>query len=219
LNVWLLLEDLKELAQSAGPAATALWFICTLISIGLIALLTWITFAPAVEQWRRAARLPLDMQQAKIETLTVPKYNRIMVTLDHSPLDSDALAHASALARAHQAELFLLHVEEGVTSQIYGSLSSTAEVKAGQQYLDDLVQSLEHAHLKVETAVRHSSNPGREIVRYARTIQPDLLVMGAHGHGGLKDLIFGNTIDPVRHQLDIPILVVRDNARRGRLKG
>ena len=37
----------------------------------------------------------------------------------------------------------------------------------------------------------------------------DLLVMGAHGHGGIKDLIFGNTINPVRHQLNIPILVVR----------
>ena len=67
----------------------------------------------------------------------------------------------------------------------------------------------------VETAMRHSPDPKREIIHYAREIQPDLLVMGAHGHGSLKDLIFGNTIDPVRHALDIPILVVRE-ARRGR---
>jgi len=33
--------------------------------------------------------------------------------------------------------------------------------------------------------------------------------MGAHGHGGLKDLIFGATISSVRHKLRIPILVVR----------
>ena len=26
---------------------------------------------------------------------------------------------------------------------------------------------------------------------------------------GLKDLIFGNTINPVRHQLDVPMLIVR----------
>ena len=30
------------------------------------------------------------------------------------------------------------------------------------------------------------------------------MIMGAHGHGGLKDLIFGNTINPVRHDLDRP---------------
>ena len=50
---------------------------------------------------------------------------------------------------------------------------------------------------------------GRRLSSYAREIQPDLLVMGAHGHGGIKDLIFGNTINPVRHKLNIPILVVR----------
>ena len=45
--------------------------------------------------------------------------------------------------------------------------------------------------------------------KYAREVHPDLLVMGAHGHGGIKDMIFGNTINPVRHKLNIPILVVR----------
>jgi manganese transport protein len=64
--------------------------------------------------------------------------------------------------------------------------------------------------IQVETAIRHGSNPRREIVNYAHEIQPDLLVMGAHGHGSIKDLIFGNTINPVRHDLNIPILVVRN---------
>jgi len=64
--------------------------------------------------------------------------------------------------------------------------------------------------IDVDAAIRHAANPQKEIVRYAREIQADLLVMGAHGHGGIKDLIFGNTINPVRHRLNIPILVVRD---------
>jgi manganese transport protein len=35
------------------------------------------------------------------------------------------------------------------------------------------------------------------------------VIMGAHGHGGLKDLILGNTINPVRHHLSVPMLIVR----------
>jgi manganese transport protein len=58
--------------------------------------------------------------------------------------------------------------------------------------------------------IRYGSDAKREIVDYAREIHPDLMVMGAHGHRQLKDLIFGNTIDPVRHALKVPILVVRD---------
>ena len=46
-------------------------------------------------------------------------------------------------------------------------------------------------------------------MRYAKEINPDLVIMGAHGHGGLKDLIFGTTINPVRHHLDVPMLIVR----------
>ena len=82
-------------------------------------------------------------------------------------------------------------------------------MEAGREYLDSLVDSLGEMKIHVETAIRHGSNPRKEIVSYAREIGPDLLVMGAHGHGGLKDLIFGNTINPVRHDLNVPILVVR----------
>jgi manganese transport protein len=82
-------------------------------------------------------------------------------------------------------------------------------VEAGREYLDSLVGSLGEMKIEVEAAIRHGSNPRKEIVSYAREIHPDLLVMGAHGHGGIKDLIFGNTINPVRHKLNIPILVVR----------
>ena len=74
---------------------------------------------------------------------------------------------------------------------------------------DRIAKSLRDQGLEVETSTSHSSFPRREIVRYAREIQPDLVIMGAHGHGGLKDLIFGNTINPVRHELDVPMLIVR----------
>jgi manganese transport protein len=39
--------------------------------------------------------------------------------------------------------------------------------------------------------------------------QADLLVMGAHGHKFFKDLIFGSTVDVVRHRVKIPVLIVR----------
>jgi manganese transport protein len=39
----------------------------------------------------------------------------------------------------------------------------------------------------------------------------DWLVMGAHGHTFFKDLIFGTTVDSVRHRVKIPVLIVREN--------
>ena len=56
----------------------------------------------------------------------------------------------------------------------------------------------------------HGSNPKDEFVKLARELHPDLIVMGAHGHRGVKDLIFGNTINGVRHEVGTPVLVVGD---------
>ena len=58
--------------------------------------------------------------------LPVPVYRRILVPLDHSDRDRAAVAHAAAMARLHGATIHLLHVEEGVTSQLFGAMASTA---------------------------------------------------------------------------------------------
>ena len=35
-----------------------------------------------------------------------------------------------------------------------------------------------------------------------------MLVIGSHGHSGLKDFIYGETVNTVRHELKIPVLVI-----------
>ena len=38
----------------------------------------------------------------------------------------------------------------------------------------------------------------------------DILVMGTHGHTGFKDLIFGTTVNKLRHKIFIPLLIVKN---------
>ena len=52
-------------------------------------------------------------------------------------------------------------------------------------------------------------NPKKSIPALVKEYKADLLVMGAHGHKGLKDFIFGTTVDAVRHGIEIPLLIVR----------
>jgi manganese transport protein len=159
---------------------------------------------------RPVASEPAPAGVAVASNLPEPVYRRILVPLDQSDRDRAAIAHAAALARPHGATLHLLHVEEGVTSQLYGALSETAEVHAGEEYLRGLVESPEQEEIHAELTVVHGRSPRDEIVRVARQIKPDLVVMGAHGHRGLKDLIFGNTINGVRHEVAAPVLAVSD---------
>ena len=175
-------------------------------------LLLWITFEPVLPAWlRRKERETLDLPHEVALALPPVAYRKILVPLDHTGRDRAAIAHAAGMARLHNARLYLLHVEEDVTSQVYGAIAETAEVLAGRSYLAEIEKSLETQGVEVEGVVRYSKTPRQEIVDYAHELQPDLIVMGAHGHSGLKDLVFGTTINAVRHQLKIPLLVVRDN--------
>jgi manganese transport protein len=210
LNIWLIKMAIGDWLESAGP--WRLWVELALIPIltGILFLLFWVLFQPILPNWiRRFGRAPIILPTEVATHLSTPIYRRILVPLDHTPRDRDAILHATAMAKQHNATLYLLHVEEGVTSQVYGPLSSTAEVEAGDQYFREIVSELENQQVQVEMVVRHSRDPKREIVRYAEELKPDLVVMGAHGHKGLKDLIFGTTINAVRHKLKAPLLVVR----------
>jgi manganese transport protein len=171
-------------------------------------LLLWISFEPLISRWSRYGRAPIVLPEAQADAAPLI-YRRILVTIDHTELDRLAIGHAAAMARIHGAKLYLLHVEEGVTSQVYGQAASTAETEAGEQYLERIAQLLREQGITVETSISHSSQPDKEIIRYAHEVDADLVIMGAHGHGGFKDLIFGNTINPVRHHLSVPMLIVR----------
>jgi manganese transport protein len=197
--------------STPGPWGVVLWVVTIAVVTGLALLLLWITMEPLVRRWTRSkyGRASISLPDTAGAEAAPPVYERILVPLDHTVLDRLAVGHAAAMAKQYGARIYLLHIEEGVTSQVYGEQSSTAEVEAGGQYLQVIAESIRNQGIAVETAVGHGLSPAKEILRYAAEIHPDLVIMGAHGHGGLKDLIFGNTITPVRHHLAVPMLIVR----------
>jgi manganese transport protein len=208
LNMWVVEQGLVGWWGITGPWGTAIRLVIPPAILGVTVLLLWISFEPLISRSSRYGRAPIVLPPTEAEAAPLT-YRRILVTIDHTDLDRMAVSHAAAMGRMYGAKLFVLHVEEGVTSQVYGQAASTAETEAGEQYLARIAQLLREQGLTVETSISHSTHPDREIVRYAREVGAELVIMGAHGHGGIKDLIFGNTINPVRHHLNVPMLIVR----------
>ena len=208
LNVRLAWMAVSDWLDAAGGYRVLLVFTVIPILVALLVLLAWITVQPWLPRWRWKRREAVELAAPPAGALPEPMYRSILVPLDHSVRDRAAIAHAAALARHHGSTIYLLHVEEDVTSQMYGAIASTAEVQAGAQYLQEILVSLHAQGIKAEVAVGYSRDPKEEIVRFARQMKPDLVVMD--GHKGIQDLVFGQTINGVRHALDTPILIVRD---------
>ncbi|MDX2178904.1 MAG: Nramp family divalent metal transporter [Bryobacteraceae bacterium] len=190
LNVWLLTQTIPP--QVLVP-----------LGVPLLALLGYLATA------KPAGRTATLLRPAPVaEPFSRPVYATILVPLDHSNLDREALTHALALARSHGSRLHLLHVEESVASLVYGEQARTAEEAEGADYLRSIADTIAREGVPVTSEVVYSGRPREEIVRVARNVKADLVVMGSHGHKGFKDILFGTTINAVRHRLGIPVLAV-----------
>src|SRR5262249_12886121 len=146
------------------------------------------------------------------------RFGRIGVAVEFAPADAPVLAQAAALARQHGAATVLLHVVEGLGAEFYGAETDDRESRQGREALGRLRDCLARGGRGEEGALGYGT-PSSELVRLAREQRLDLLVLGTHGHRFLADLALGETVSPVLHRLDIPVLVVPPASRGVRLPG
>ncbi len=76
------------------------------------------------------------------------------------------------------------------------------------QYLERLCEQLTERGFEVRGRVAFG-DPATELVKVARDEKVDLIAMSTHGHRFLNDLFRGSTADRVRHEVTIPVLMVR----------
>ena len=91
---------------------------------------------------------------------------------------------------------------------VYGEEEGSLHSRADKMYLEELAREIEEQDLPVETSLRYG-NPAEQIIKAVEEEGFEMLVLGSHGHQGFADIIFGQTVDSVRHSIDIPITVVR----------
>jgi nucleotide-binding universal stress UspA family protein len=143
-------------------------------------------------------------------------FSRILVALDHSKADEALLPRVTGLARLTKARMVLLHVSTGWAAQWQQdlNLSDSKEMYEDRDYLERIGKELRGQGFDVET-VHASGRAPDEILRVARTMNCDLIAMTTHGHRLLSDIIYGETIEKVRHESEIPIFLVRAGEERG----
>jgi len=136
-------------------------------------------------------------------------YRKILVALENGPADGRLLPHITELARKMGSELLLLHVADGWAARNFEQLklAESDEMKADCAYLDRTAEELRAGGLTVETLLA-LGNPPNEIVKIAVDAACDLIALASHGHKLIGDLVHGSTIDKVRHNTTIPLLVV-----------
>jgi nucleotide-binding universal stress UspA family protein len=137
-------------------------------------------------------------------------YQKILVALENSRADETLLPHIGELAKLHGSELLLVHVADGFVARNYEQLklAESQEMKDDRAYLESSAEALRARGLTVDTFLA-LGDPAEGILKAAEGRQCDLIAMTAHGHRLLGDLLYGSTINEVRHKAQVPVLLVR----------
>ena len=141
-----------------------------------------------------------------LSEINIPTYKSIAVALDFSENDYKLIAHALGQGNK-ESNYIMIHVVESPASRIIGQDTDDMESRIDQERLDLYVSELKS---KGYNAIASLGFNGRvkEIVRLVKENNAEILVIGAHGHSGIKDVVYGETVNSVRHEVKIPVLVV-----------
>jgi manganese transport protein len=172
-----------------------------------VGLLVMITIYPFMGKKKTTETLQVHHEVSTIPHLSPPVYNKIAVALEFGQGDEKLLSYAIGQG-SKNSSFVLIHIVESASAKILGQETDDLETRKDQEQLELYVKQLNEMGYHAEGILGFRSR-AKEIVRIVNETKCDMLVAGAHGHTGIKDWLYGQTIDNVRHELKVPVLVVQ----------
>lgn len=204
LNLKLFLESVSGWLQ-----ATDNLFVKGLIilSVVLVAVLLIVTIIyPFILRHKEAHINVHNNISATINAAPEP-FRCIALALDFGENDQKILQYGMHLGKDNAA-LVLIHVVESASARFIGSDAHDYETRKDRAFLDQYVAMLQQAGFNAVGLLGYK-NRAQEIARLINENHCDLLIIGSHGHKTAKDFIYGETINTVRHLVNIPVFIAR----------
>ena len=207
LNVNLVLQQVQSWLEIGGTTTEVVrWLVIPLLwviagMLGYITLRPLLVRVPAVKM-----KTPHGVFTA-ISELEKFAYHKVAVALDFSDADEKTLQHALHIG-GKSAHYKLIHAVETAGALVMGADIHDYETTADAYNMELYAKQLRELGYTCDVVIGYGAAK-KAIPGLVNESGSDLLVMGSHGHKGLKDLILGTTVGAVRHAVKIPVLIVR----------
>jgi manganese transport protein len=206
LNGKLVYDQITEWIEGGAP------LFVSILTIGIAAALSffllYIIVLPLIRGQKSWKEEKPSGALTVIEGIKTHHSKHIAAALGRDEGDTAVVSRALSLAKAEKALLTLIHVTDSAPALVYSNDVYDEHTRDDEQYLLEIASEVRASGVAVEIALPHG-DPSKELINFAASHGVDMLVMGSHGHRLIGDLIWGQTVDPVRHRVEIPVLVVR----------
>lgn len=203
LNLKLVFDFLWQWLQHSYLVLAAIIFF---IIVAALALLLFIAFYPLTKNKLKKQSLLPHGEAIELPNLQPKHYKRIAICVDFSKGDLNAIEFGVSL-KSKDSEIFLIHITESTVAKVSDKIISDFETHHDQLQLANYVEQLKAQHIKAQAHIGYGL-PKKVIPQMVNNLKVDLLVMGSHGHNSFMDIIYGETISAVRHQVNCPVLIV-----------
>jgi len=204
LNFYFVMLQVSDWVNDPG-IAFSYKFLISVVCLYVFIVLFFVMLYPVIMRSKKQKEFLLHGQN-KITIDSLGVLEKIFVTVDFSPADSKAINRAVQMG-GKNATYHLLHVVETPGAIIYGEETVDFETRKDIELIEEYVRQLKEQGYKAAFLLGYG-NPKQAIPELTNKHGADMLVIGTHGHGGLKDLLFGTTVEAVRHKIKAPLLVV-----------
>jgi manganese transport protein len=205
LNGKLVYDQLVEWVT--GGASTIFTIFAVSVAAAISLFLVYIILLPLIRGERSWEKDKPSGALAVISGIETHPVKHIAAALGRDESDTAIISRALSLAKAENALLTLIHVADSAIAQVYDDDVYDKHTRDDEQYLLEISEEIRASGVGVEIALAYG-DPAKNLVDFATSHRVDMLVMGSHGHRLLGDLLWGETVDPVRHKVGIPVLVV-----------
>lgn len=178
----------------------------TLAGLGFLLLLLYIILYPWFSKQKNRTSIQMHPDIPSISSFAVPDFKKIAVALDFSENDDKLISYAIGQGKPGSS-LLLIHVVESASAGLHGDDTDDYETRKDKERMDMYIARLQKDKLDAVGFLGYKTRV-KEIARIVNENNADMLVIGAHGHKGIKDFIYGETVNAVRHEVRIPVLVV-----------
>lgn len=208
LNMKFVIDLISDKFYQPGVEGLLVRFVLFPVSIFMIPLLMYVIAEPFI----RKARKPKE-QKAALEPITpapsLPSdYKRIGIAMEgNTGRDMQIINQAMPFLKAIGADLHLIHCVQTVPALYYGNLVGDSTATNMQEYLEHVAVALRSDHFDVTVHIG-GGEPEDEILRVISEHDLNLIIAGSHGHKFITDLIYGSTIEGVRHKSRLPVLAI-----------
>lgn len=139
-------------------------------------------------------------------------YSHILLAVDFTPVTDTVTQQAIDLCQVFKARLSLVHVVEFTQIDLSNDLVLPQELEIEQELLKQAKQRLEELAEKIgvdkSDCFVSQGSTRQEILRFAKELGSNLIVIGSHGRRGIQRLL-GSTANAVLHGAPCDVLAVR----------